>query len=378
MKHRLAIVTEIISPYRIPLFNDLAQHPAVDLHVIFLADTDPGLRQWRVYKEEIRFSYEVLSSRRMRLGSTQLLLNRGMAGALQAFRADAILCGGYNYAASWQALAWARRRKVPFLLWSESHSHELRRTRRLVEFLKNEFLHRCSGFVVPGRLAREYLHLRGIEDGIIFCAPNAVDNQLFGRAAAAARANSTVLRKELNLPDRYLLFVGRLVREKGIFELLQAYAQLDASVREQVGLVFAGDGEQRARLAQQSEGIAGAVHFAGFVHREQLAAYYALAEALILPTYTDTWGLVVNEGMACGLPLVVSDSAGCAPDMVREGWNGLLVPPRDIARLASALNTLATRSDLRTTMSQNSSQLIAEFSPRQWSAGVARAIGVES
>src|SRR5215469_14634262 len=157
MTRRLVILTEIISPYRIPLFNTLAQREGVDLHVIFLAETDPGLRQWRVYKEEIKFSYQVLPSWRKRIAGRNALLNRGMRRALAAADPDVILCGGYNYIASWQSLFWARTHDVPFLLWSESNLQDLRHGYALVEFLKDEFLKKCSGFVVPGQSAREYL-----------------------------------------------------------------------------------------------------------------------------------------------------------------------------------------------------------------------------
>ncbi len=136
MKRRLVILTEIISPYRIPLFNALAQNPEIDLHVIFLAETDPSLRQWQVYKEEIKFSYGVLPSWRKRLGKYNVLLNRGLARALSAAAPDVVLCGGYSYVASWQALRWARAHDVPFLLWSESNLQDFRRGHALVEFLK--------------------------------------------------------------------------------------------------------------------------------------------------------------------------------------------------------------------------------------------------
>jgi hypothetical protein len=108
VRRRLVILTEIISPYRIPLFNALVQYEEVDLHVIFLAETDPTLRDWHVYKNEIRFSYEVLPSWRKRFGRYNWLLNRGVGHALSKSAPDLILCGGYNYVASWQSLIWAR------------------------------------------------------------------------------------------------------------------------------------------------------------------------------------------------------------------------------------------------------------------------------
>ena len=111
MSRRIVVLTEIISPYRIPVLNALAQQEGLDLHVIFLAETDAALRRWRVYKDEIRFSYQVLPSWRWRVGKRGVLLNRGLRRALNAADPQVVLCGGYNYPASWAALGWARRRQ---------------------------------------------------------------------------------------------------------------------------------------------------------------------------------------------------------------------------------------------------------------------------
>jgi 1,2-diacylglycerol 3-alpha-glucosyltransferase len=382
VKRRLTIITEIISPYRIPLFNALAKHPQVDLHVVFLSETDPSLRQWHVYKNEIEFSCKVLPSWRKRVGKFNLLLNRGLTTALLRASPDAILCGGYSYLASWQALAWARKNRVPFLLWSESNLQDRRRGHTAVEFLKTEFLRRCSAFAVPGQTAREYLRFRGIRDEIIFAAPNAVDNDLFAAAAAEVWQNPEATRSRLNLPQRYFLYVGRLVREKGVFDLLAAYEKLDESTRQSTGLVFVGDGAARGELEAQAATVcSGMLTFAGFVHREELAAYYALAEALFLPTYSDPWGLVVNEAMACGIPAVVSQIAGCAADLIVEGWNGWLIPPGDTESLSRAMRRLIDKPELRALMGANSLERISQYSPQAWASGIARSIenaGVKS
>lgn len=377
MKRRLVIVTEIISPYRIPLFNALAKHPDVDLHVIFLAATDPKLRQWEVYMDEIRFSFQVLHSWRKRIGKYNALLNFGVQKALDRSRPDVILCGGYSYIASWQVLLWARKHGVAFFLWSESNLQDLRGSYAPIEFLKKQFLRRCSGFIVPGNSALEYLTALGVKHEKIFTAPNAVDNGLFARAAGIARRDAAALHSKLSLPRRYFIFVGRLVREKGIFELLSAYANLERNLRADIGLVFVGDGPCRQELEKASLSISpGAIEFAGFAQREQLGAYYALSEALILPTYTDTWGMVVNEAMACGLPVIVSRAAGCATDLVRENWNGALVDPRDAAGLEQAMSRLALQPDLCRTMGTHSAKHIYEYSPEKWSNSVAQVIQV--
>lgn len=372
---RLVIITEIISPYRIPLFNALAQNPDVDLHVIFLGETDPNLREWRVYKEEIRFSFEVLPSWRKRFGRYNVLLNRSVAAALLKADPQAILCGGYNYVASWQALMWARKHHVRFDLWSESNGQDKRGDFAVTEFLKRQFMRRCDRFIVPGSSALDYLKMQNIPQDSIFIAPNAVDNRLFSDAASSARNNAVRLRTDLKLPHRYFLFVGRLVRDKGVFELLSSYAMLQESLRREIGLVFIGDGPCRTELQQRAAGIStGAVCFGGFVHRDGLGAYYGLADALVLPTYTDTWGMVVNEAMASGLPIILSDAAGCAADLVREEWNGLLVKPGDVDSLADAMTRIAADHNLRDTMSANSAGHILAYSPEAWACSVAAAI----
>jgi len=262
VKPRLAVLTEIIAPYRIPVFNALAKNSDLDLHVIFLAETDSSMRQWHVYSDEMCFSYEVLPSWRCRLGNCNVLMNRSVTAALRENEPDVILCGGYNYLASWQGLRWAKRNDVPFLLWCESTSSDQRGKHLLVESLKQNFLRNCDGFVVPGRSALEYMRQGGVPSEKIFVAPNAVDNDLFSAREQIARGKSARLRGELGLPARYFLFVGRLVKAKGVVDLLEAYGSLESELRSQVGLVFAGDGSMWAELEALSRSIfPGAVHF---------------------------------------------------------------------------------------------------------------------
>lgn len=373
-RHRVVLLTEIIAPYRIPVFNVLAQQEGVDLHVIFLAKTDRALRQWRIYKDEIGFSYQVLPSWRWRTGRGNLLLNRGLWSALNQANPEVILCGGYNYLASWEALGWARRRRIRFVLWSESNREDRRSGSTWVESLKKNFLRRCDAYVVPGNSAFAYLQELGSKTQNIFTAPNAVDNAYFTAAAGSARAQGDSHRQRLGLPQRFVLYSGRLVLGKGVLDLLDAYAMLDSTLREQVSLVFAGEGDARGRLTALAEGIRpGRISFRGFAQREELAVLYSLAEALILPTHTDAWGLVVNEAMACGLPIVVTSVAGCARDLVQDGWNGWVVPPREPGRLASAIRSLLEQPETRRQMSEHSRSRIQHYSPEACARGLAQA-----
>ncbi len=375
MTRRVVILTEIISPYRIPVFNALAQTQDIDLHVIFLAETDATLWQWKVYKEDIHFSFEVLPHWRRRVRGYNVLLNRGVTAALAKAKPDVVVCGGYSYIAMWQAQRWARRRALPVLLWSESNLQDRRRGTAPVEILKKAFLRACGGFIVPGKSAAEYLHTFGIPDRVIFTAPNAVDNEFFAGAARVARAEGPALRVKLGLPERYYLFVGRMIPEKGVGLLLQAYAQLDADLRQRIGLVLVGDGAARAQYEEQAVHIQpGKVVFPGFLHREELAMHYALAECFVFPTFSDPWGLVVNEAMACGLPVIATDVAGATPDLVRDGWNGRVIAAQDLDGLVSAMRQLGEDPVGTRRMAQNSTEHIASYTARTWAVGFARAV----
>jgi glycosyltransferase involved in cell wall biosynthesis len=372
MKHRLVIITEIIAPYRIPVFNALAQHPDIELKVIFLAKTDPSTRQWRVYADEIRFTYEILPSWRTRLKKYNLLLNQKVVASLQKANPVAIVCGGYNYLASWQALRWAKQNDVPFLLWCESTANDKRAGHRLVESLKRNFFDKCVGCIVPGIASGEYACQMGISPENIFVAPNAVDNDLFGSRAEEARRNAAWVRHELNLPERYFIFAGRLVKSKGVFETLEAYSGLDQNLRSQVGLVFAGDGPLRLELERVAKSIhPGTIRFSGFVQRDDLANYYGLADCLVFPTQSDPWGLVVNEAMACGLPVICGRPAGCAADLVKS--NGRLIDSRNVEQLAHAMEELASDEGLLRQMSRESLKIIRNYSPEVCATGIAQA-----
>ena len=145
-------------------------------------------------------------------------------------------------------------------------------------------------------------------------------------------------------------------------------------MRSEVGLVFAGDGISRAELTKRAAQITpGVVCFPGFAQREDLAALYTLADLLVLPTHSDPWGLVVNEAMACGLPIIVSSVAGCSADLVENGWNGYVVPLQDSEKLSAAIDSLVRHPELRQQMSARSLERIRIFSPEACAEGLAAA-----
>ena len=183
---------------------------------------------------------------------------------------DLIICGGYNYVASWRALSWARDNDIPFLLWVESTARDQRYNSIRIEALKRKFIQQCTALIVPGRASLEYVRQYCIAAQQIFVAPNAVDTHFFARHAEKVRHDPDTHRKILDVPARFFLFAGRLVPEKGIFDLLEAYAMLSPEFRQQVALVLVGDGPSRAEIIRRAAAIkCGLVKIDGFAQREQ-------------------------------------------------------------------------------------------------------------
>jgi len=190
-----------------------------------------------------------------------------------------------------------------------------------------------------------------------------------------ARLDESQVRSRHHLPERYFLYVGRLVKAKGVFDLLDAYARLKAEHRGKVGLVFVGDGSDRQELVERASKIVpGTIQFLGFMHREELPAAYALADGLIFPTHSDPWGLVVNEAMACGLPVIATNVAGCASDLVENGWNGFVISPGDASQLSLAMEKLASNSELRVEMGRRSRERVEAYAPAAWAEGMVGAV----
>lgn len=376
MSARLVFTTELISPYRIAGFNALAAVDGIDLLVIFLAENDTSLqvREWKVYKDEIRFDYEVLPSVRFPLFGRNVLLNWGMSSALARFRPDTVVLGGYNYPAFWVAKTWSRGHGARTLMSCESTHRDLRGGGLFVERLKRRFAAGHDGYVAHGTASREYLLRLGALPDRISIAPDAVDNDYYASRAAQARSAPDAVRARHKLPGRYFLYVGRLVKEKGVFDLLEAYAGLEPALREKTALVLAGSGPAKDELVRKAALIRpGSIIFPGFIHREEIADYYALADSLVFPTWSDPWGLVVNEAMACGTPVIASSAAGCADDLLEHEGNGLVVEPRDIEGLRRAMHRAVVDPDARRSWGGRARERVRLNSPEAWGRGFAEA-----
>jgi glycosyltransferase involved in cell wall biosynthesis len=180
-------------------------------------------------------------------------------------------------------------------------------------------------------------------------------------------------RKRFALPERYFVSVGRFSEEKNLTRLLQAYRRYRDAEPDGWDLVIVGDGPQREELLGVARSLnLDDVIWPGFVQINELPIYYALSDGFVLPSVSEPWGLVVNEAMACGLPVLVSDRCGSAPDLVVEGKNGYTFDPYSVDAIADRMLRLASLDEARrAAMRRVSSEIIADYSLEAWAENMA-------
>ncbi len=196
-----------------------------------------------------------------------------------------------------------------------------------------------AAFIPAPSHASYYLRM-GFPLERIFYGVDTVDNDYFETSADTVRRQSIRLRRELNLPSKYFLFVGRFIERKGIKTLLDAYCQYrKSSSKEKWGLVLVGEGDERKHHEERMKEFT-EVKFVGSQFGENLCRYYGLASAFILPSEVETWGLVVNEAMASRLPVLISKGCGAGRELVEEGRNGWTFGVDDSEALAHCMSAM--------------------------------------
>jgi glycosyltransferase involved in cell wall biosynthesis len=173
------------------------------------------------------------------------------------------------------------------------------------------------------------------------------------------------------------MFVGRFLRRKGLENLIKAFADYRGKMaQDRWDLVLVGGGEDFENIRSLSKDISG-ILFVGPQFGDSLCQYYGLAKALIVPSISDPWGLVVNEGMASGLPVIVSRGCGAANTLVREGENGWTFEPRDDETLSKLMiRASSLSSDALKGMGKRSQTIISEWSLHRFADGVLKAIEI--
>lgn len=293
---------------------------------------------------------------------------------LQQQSPDALAICGYRNPIMAAALLWSRWRGKVAVFMSESKKDDFHRA-RLKERVKSLILRGFGAALAGGLPQQAYLRELGLPADKIFTGYDVVDNQHFQVQADRVRRQAGGWRDALGLPATYFLTVCRLVPKKNLPGLLEAYRLYrQISPSEPWGLVIVGSGPQEAELRHRAAHLEG-VHFPGFKQYDELPAYYGLAHSFILASsHAEQWGLVVNEAMAAGLPVLVSRACGCASDLVEEGVNGFTFDPVDTAGLAALMTRMASGSLNLAALGQASRGIIARWSPEVYAENLLRAI----
>ena len=312
-------------------------------------------------------------------------LSARVKATLTQLQPDALAIPGWDDRVGLHALKWAVASSIPVVLMSESNETDAPR-QWLKERIKQRVVRLCGTGLVGGSCAVNYLARLGLAKARIFQGYDAVDNDYFASSAEEAREHCSKIGNTHGLPEKFFLASGRFVEKKNLSRLLQAYARYRAlcasplrlergegrgevsspSSPQPWNLVLLGDGPLRSSLLalRSSLGLEHCVRMPGFKQYGELPSYYGLASAFVHASTVEQWGLVVNEAMASGLPVLVSNRCGCAPDLVQEGVNGFTFDPLDIEQLALLLLRVSGFSPVSlSAFGAASRQIIGRWSP---------------
>lgn len=347
MKYRLGVLTSHPIQYQAPLFRELARH--VDLTVYFAHRQTAAGQAASGFNVAFEWDVDLLGGYEHRF-----LHNRAkhpstdrysgcdtpeIADEIRQGGFDAFLVTGWYLKSYWQAIRACRRHGVPVMVRGDSQlgTPRSRLKQALKEIVYPRVLRQFDASLYVGRKNREYLEHYGVPADRLFFSPHCIDNKAF--SSRAAEIDRMAKREQLGIkPDqKAVLFVGKLLDRKRPQDLIEALHVLRGQGVD-VCAVFAGDGPLHGMLEARGNERGVPLVFLGFRNQTELPEAYATADVLALPSEgSETWGLVVNEALACGTPVVVSDAVGCAPDLVVERETGAVYPVGDTQALADAL-----------------------------------------
>lgn len=290
---------------------------------------------------------------------------------------SAVVVNGWHFKSAWRAIfaCWAHR--IPVLIRSDSHLRSAGTLRKSAKWpLYRSFIPRLDGCLAAGSWSREYFENYGAKQHHIFTVPHCIDNRRFAQQTDLLRARREELRRQWNIPAGAIvfLFAGKFIAIKRPLDFVSAVGRCAAERPSVVGLM-AGDGPLREQCEEQARSTGAPIRFAGFLNQTKIAEAYAVADAVVVPSAAETWGLVVNEAMASGLPCIVSDRVGCSPDVIARGITGDIHPMGDVAALSRVLAQYA-ESDMLSAMGRNAKRKIESYSVQ--AAGDALLAAVET
>lgn len=368
---RLAVIASHVIQYQDPFFRLLAADPGIDLTVLYLSGAGAETYRDKDMGTTLRWDVDLLTGyRSVFLGNLASDSNRGWTRHINPGIVPALLRGHYDmviFMLGWGSISamlgilTCRLAAIPFFLYGDSSfpppEDSLRR--RMRARLLRMLFRNTTGFMVSGVLNADYYRHYSANPENFFLLPWAVDNERFIEASRFVPGEREQMRESLGIRQDQIVFIfsAKLVERKDPMTLLRAYERMPD--RDRAVILFLGDGVLREPLEAyvRERGLTG-VRFAGFVNQSALPKYYALADVFVLPSTYEPRGAVINEAMACGLPVIVTDRCGSIGDIVLDGENAFIYPAGDANALAASMTRLVGDQPLRMRMAERSRQII--------------------
>jgi glycosyltransferase involved in cell wall biosynthesis len=383
-KPAVAIVFHHIGPYHQARLNAAADR----LSVTGIEWSAKAYDSWGAPESSPRFDKLSLFPEATEKYPVKAKLRRAFWSLLEQAKPDVVAINGWNNFGSLIAVNCCLRRRIPMIVMSESARQDEPRT-WWKEMIKRRIVDVYSAALVGGQRHVEYLVELGMPRERIFTGYDVVDNEYFRQNAQEVRSQKAEVRKQYGLRENYFLASARFIEKKNLPRLISAYAEYRrrSEVRNQKSdvsekktpwdLVLLGDGPVKTDLCRLISDLRLHQHvqLPGFKPYDELPVYYALANAFVHASAAEQWGLVVNEAIASGLPVIVSDRCGCAPELVNG--NGFTFDPTNEHELAARLLEMTSLSDEeRKHLGDNSYRIAANFAPERFGEGLERAAGV--
>ena len=348
---KVLFLTNIPSPYRVDFFNELGL--LCDLTVTFegtyATDRDS---KWKC--DEIK-NFTPLFMRGVRINSDSFFCPKIIKIIKQKW--DVIVVGVYSSITSMLAIEYMRRKKIPFYI--EADGGLIYPDKKLKYNIKKHFISSASGWLSSGLMTDKYfIHYGADEDNIYryhFTSLKKNDIKLLHPLNCTEKQ---YYRQKLGIKEsRVVISVGRFISLKGFDVLIKASEKIDSDI----GVYIVGGNPTEEYLNIIKEYNLHNIHFIGFMSKPELEEYYMAADMFALPTRSDVWGLVINEAMACALPVITTDRCVAGMDLIVDEHNGYIIPVDDIELLAKKINIIANDDDLRNKMAENNLNKIKEY-----------------
>ena len=346
---KVLYLTNVPSPYRVSFFNELAKY--CDLTVAFevqsARDRD---KLWYLNTEKL---YREIFLNGVRIGDdTGLCFN-----VFKLFRDkfDVIVISGYSTPTGMIAVKWLHHKKIPFIISCDGGF--IKEDSPIKYWVKRSLIHTASAWLSTGEETNKYLCHYGADTDRIYEYPftSLKEDEVLEKPNFETKA---AVRAKLNITEKQIvLSVGQFIYRKGFDILIEALK----NIKEDIGIYIVGGEPSNEYLKQVDEYKLNNIHFVGFKTKKELADYYLAADIFVLPTREDIWGLVINEAMASGLPIITTKKCIAGLEMIKDGYNGFLVPIDEVEGLSDKIK-LALRDERGLNdMGENSLKVIRNY-----------------